>query len=1181
MLKAPQHLLVLLLTASICLWPTPARTASEAYNLGAVNGIEAFKGPAAARELLARNGFVVSDPAFKQIFEPYIESPQVEKPSEKNPMGSSLPSFITTDSAWHTYHVLLEEGVKELEGIQSRRLLAFSRQLWAAARDRAQKQEPGGNDLALFASVGLALQDEQHRQSLSPEARRIVEGLRTGSTPVEVPIGFRLSPLLFRAQSFYTQSPELSDYFAARQWYASVVFRLANARETRLALAVSALVDGSPELLALWKQLSEPFDTFLAPAEDGTIREYVEAAGAVLGTNLHQVSFPDQQVAEIQKRLDSRLASPRVSDQLVSPVEYLDFAKVTRGFRLLPPRRLPCAVCFHNTVYPRIPGRMYPSGLDFLAASPVLRSPAAVRAVQSQFGKQVSDLILKADCGPMPESLHGEAMQLLATLQKPLPASAPPCMRNEAWSDLQLWTQLGAWAEQRHTWALHTKLTVMVLGMVTPPKGMVAPYPEFFSGLAKLTRRTAEAFEKAGLEQKFEVKAVATELLELLNLYHRGSQPRDEKELERYSVKLGQILEFQRRYYEGHRADLEGESASESYRKLQNELEDLARRCTMSGKANESEMETLRSFYECRQNIVAMLKNFAPVCDRLAELAGKALKNQALTEDDAKWIENYGITLAGFHFYYGNSYEVPRDDFPMVTRVFSNPLADSMLYAGLARPQALYVIVPSGNSLQLYRGAVMTYREFVRPNTRLLDDESWREMISKGQTPPAPPFTRSFCAETSVADLIKRLQRLGKSEDAGYGDVEEILWQIGSRATEKDLPELLNVLTTSKGDERGDIVQGMAEIMSRLPWESHQKQLIALLADSDTTVADAAARILTERPAALDAAALVSGFDRQPTRTRRLYCAMLSRLPQQTEATRKLLLQAMRDPAAGVRWQAALAIGTAGWNSPQSHSALLQSLNDTNEVVAAAAARSLARLGATNAAPALFAKLKTRLQSTNTSPEELQRQTAKFMGDIRSDFNLGPPYESLDPDCLEMRFSRGVPEAARKRAALRLPPQPFPLPPHDYTLADALIETLGDLGYTPAADDLFKLRGTEHDIEATRALYKLVPGRLTDELLATAKDKQVDSYLRERALVTLCNLSATNCARDLVPLLDDVTPIVYSRPLAGPEWRICDRAAVSIALLLGWEHPMRLRHPRPEEREALMARARKWAGQSP
>jgi HEAT repeat protein len=151
---------------------------------------------------------------------------------------------------------------------------------------------------------------------------------------------------------------------------------------------------------------------------------------------------------------------------------------------------------------------------------------------------------------------------------------------------------------------------------------------------------------------------------------------------------------------------------------------------------------------------------------------------------------------------------------------------------------------------------------------------------------------------------------------------------------------------------------------------------------------------------------------------------------------------------------------------------------------------------------------------------------------------------------------------------------------HDYTLVGALIEALGDLGYTPAVDELFKLRGTDNDAEATRALSKLAPDRLTSDLLATAKDKQIDSYVRERAMVTLCNISATNRVRDLIPLLDDTTPIVYERTLPGPEWRVCDRAAATIAVLLGWQDRMLPIFVRPEQREETMNRVRDWARQA-
>jgi hypothetical protein len=150
-----------------------------------------------------------------------------------------------------------------------------------------------------------------------------------------------------------------------------------------------------------------------------------------------------------------------------------------------------------------------------------------------------------------------------------------------------------------------------------------------------------------------------------------------------------------------------------------------------------------------------------------------------------------------------------------------------------------------------------------------------------------------------------------------------------------------------------------------------------------------------------------------------------------------------------------------------------------------------------------------------------------------------------------------------------------------YTLVDALLEALGEMKYTPAADALFKLRDTEYEPGTNRALRKIAPDRLTADLLAKAKNKQLDSYLREQALLTLCHLTLTNCVRDITPLLDDQTPIAYERPLPGPEWRLCDRAAVTIAVMAGWERPMLLRFVKPQKREELMKRAREWAASNP
>ena len=130
-----------------------------------------------------------------------------------------------------------------------------------------------------------------------------------------------------------------------------------------------------------------------------------------------------------------------------------------------------------------------------------------------------------------------------------------------------------------------------------------------------------------------------------------------------------------------------------------------------------------------------------------------------------------------------------------------------------------------------------------------------------------------------------------------------------------------------------------------------------------------------------------------------------------------------------------------------------------------------------------------------------------------------------------MRFSLHGPNRARQMASKRLPPQPIAFPVHEFTVVDALIEGLGDLRYAAATDALLKLRGTDYEDASTRALTKIDPERVTIDLLTRAKDKKLDSFLRERALVSLCNLSLTNRVREIVTLLDDITPIVYERPI--------------------------------------------------
>ncbi len=694
--------------------------AQPLYDLKQTDGMSLFRGSAEAAKILERQGFVVAAPEYMQIFEPYLRS--------------DLQVFVTPDTAWHTYHILLEEGVKEMERTQSARLREFSRHLLDAARAQATNSAPEFAAISDYASIGLAFQEPAYRETLGAEQQRLIQSLTNGTAPVRVPIGFPLSPVSFRPQSFYTESEDLSDFYRARTWYANVDFRLANERETLLAVYLAWLIESDAKLLKLWNQLTDPYDAFVAPADDGSVSVYTATARALLAGEFGPVKTRAH-LAEIRRKLQTAVPVPRINDQSLSPAEFSRFAETTRGFRLLPTRQLPCEVCFQNTVEPKSRGRFLPSGLDFVVASPVLRSAAAKLAMEGQFGKPILEAVQKADCPAMPRSLYGQSMELLAKLQERLPATAPAPLRTEAWSDLQLWMQLAAWSEQRHTWALYSKMGAITAGIHTPPPGIVAPYPAFFSGLAKLSRDSAEAFANIVADDRFDPSTLAAELYRFEAMMHNNYNGISEQEKQRLRPQLDHFSRFIRQFYSAH------EEQMNDARKLQNDLDDMLKQVSETGKANAEETKTLRMYFECRQFAPPILRRLAEVCDQLAVLAQKQLSGEALTHDDADWVRRYGGTIAGLQGYYSDTWP---DEFPIISRIFHDQFNGAILYAGVARPQTLYMVLPYKGGLQLYRGAVLSYREFARPENQPLDDNSWRELVQQRKAPPAPPFTSSF-----------------------------------------------------------------------------------------------------------------------------------------------------------------------------------------------------------------------------------------------------------------------------------------------------------------------------------------------------------------------------------------------------------------------------------------------------
>ena len=212
-------------------------------NAAEVQYLERFPGTERELEVLTEQGFVVTSQQFKQIFEPYLS----------RVLGSpGLPHFITTDSAWHTYHVLFEDMFRAFEeSYQVDRLQEFSNLLYLRATSQSKKEgrnalrtrlaavavllKCGGRpsviertlsdrlfataharahkaaayaDLARFAAVGRALQDPDSLVSIAEDERHTVQDvIKTIKRPRGVSrvlfFGRAIDTARFQPQSFY------------------------------------------------------------------------------------------------------------------------------------------------------------------------------------------------------------------------------------------------------------------------------------------------------------------------------------------------------------------------------------------------------------------------------------------------------------------------------------------------------------------------------------------------------------------------------------------------------------------------------------------------------------------------------------------------------------------------------------------------------------------------------------------------------------------------------------------------------------------------------------------------------------------------------------------------------------------------------------------------------------------
>lgn len=647
--------------------------------LANVTNKEMFQLSPEAKRLLVENGFVVvpnqHHREFFMLYEINLYDP--------------VPSFITTDSMLHNYHLFFSHLLRVIE---KEKLAPELKELTAAMLNISQKQyaalkgsdwENAARRNVGFFAVAEKLLDPQ--KTVPYQVEQVVEEeLRL----IENSAGICNSPLMNMGQDLkspdtlqedysqyiprghYTTDELLQSYFKAMMWYGRMTFRLNSEDETKSAVLITSAL-GQSDLKQKWDKIYQPTSFFVGKADDLSYPQYRELLDKTFGTGagLKDLSSDDKKWAAFMEAA-AELEPPVINsipifEEDIQP----DREGAIKGFRFMGQRFTLDAAVFQRLVYRDVKEnsqgerRMLPRGLDIPAA---MGSEEAYTILKNEGATQyegypdnmnkLRQYIAGLDKGIWTQNLYWGWLYTLEPLLQEKGKSCPSFMQSQAWNRKDLNCFLASWTELKHDTILYAKQIYAEMGggmAGVDDRGYVEPNPHLYARLAALVDMTRDGLEARNLLAQ-----------------------KDRDSLDR--------------------------------------LEQLAL--------------TLKTISE------------------------KELSNIPLTDEEYELIRSYGGQLEHFWLEalsdIGVDHRSAIDENPaaLVTDVATDP-GGRVLQEATGNIFEVYAVVPVDGSLRIARGGVYSHYEFSWPLSDRLTDKKWHELLNSGQTPPLAGWTKTFIAQ--------------------------------------------------------------------------------------------------------------------------------------------------------------------------------------------------------------------------------------------------------------------------------------------------------------------------------------------------------------------------------------------------------------------------------------------------
>jgi hypothetical protein len=659
------------------------------------------------KNLIAKNAFAVEPSDYNEFF-PLYESNRYDY----------TPSFITTDSILHNYHLVFNFLLKQLE---EQKLATELKQLNSNMLSESQAQydalkgtewENAAKRNVGFFAVGSKLLDPSVivppviQNEVSQELTLIDAHQDMAASPVmnigseqdmiiDTPQGPQLLGALtedytqYVPRGHYDKTDQLKAYFKSMMWYGRLTFRLKNEDEIKSGILITLALN-KEENKTSWNKIYEQINIFVGKSDDINYYQFKDLVEKVYGTSTTIQLISNNKngftsfVNETKTIEPPQINSMPIFQANIQP----DREKEIKGFRFMGQRFTIDASIFQRLVYrevgdktkscqefkPKETGcqtgaRCLPKGLDIPAtmgsgeAKNILKEMGETQyACYQENMSKMNDYVSGLSTEIWTQNLYWGWLYQLRPLTDIKPSGYPTFMQNTAWARKDLNTFLGSWSELKHDTILYAKQTYAEFGGGGGPdqkddRGYVEPNPYVYARLASLLKMTSEGLEIRGL-------------------------------------------------------------------------------LTPSMKDNLSKMEQLAI--------------------SLKTISEKELNNEKLTDDEYELIRSYGGQLEHFWIevnkdeqqFKDSTQKDYLDDNPaaIVADVATDPNGQ-VLEEGTGKISEIYVVFPIDGKLRIARGGVYSYYEFSWPMSDRLTDKKWREMLTSETPPELPSWTSAFVAK--------------------------------------------------------------------------------------------------------------------------------------------------------------------------------------------------------------------------------------------------------------------------------------------------------------------------------------------------------------------------------------------------------------------------------------------------